>query len=416
MRQRYSDLTHELCVQAVLNCFNKKWKRGDVLSVLEKYGGVPRKMLKEEMREQSINLRLEAVESLAFEMEQRIEYLLAGDEDALDLDNVVIVPRADGMTGKIRDIARLCIMHQLFGHLLYLGLKPLLKARILPQQFASIPGRGQTGLKRKIEKCMRKKNLHIKCAVKTDVYHAYGTMMYSVVIRQIEKEIPSAKWIIEVLKAVARIAPGGHLIIGGYLDAWLFNLMMSYALRYVLSHKAKRRGKENQIVKMCPSYMDDFGLLGSRMAGLRSVARKLDVWLRKHYGVELKPERKEVTILSVAEEKSRRKMKGSKHCAPGLDMGGYVVHRTYTTIRRGIYRRARRQFLRAGEEFKRTGTVMLYRARYLVSYNGYFKATDTRRAAELLQVHRLVAIAKRVIAAHSRMDAYKTVQRSACKC
>lgn len=85
------------------------------------------------------------------------------------------------------------IAEQLYGHLLFLGLKPLLRARILPQQFASIPGRGQTGLKRKLEKCMRKKKLRIKCAKKTDVHHAYGTMRYDVAIRQIRKEIPSAE-------------------------------------------------------------------------------------------------------------------------------------------------------------------------------------------------------------------------------
>lgn len=416
MRQRYNELTHALCVRAILECFDNKWRRGDILDTLEKYGGVPRRLLKEEMREQSIRLRLEAVESLACEMEQKIMDLLDGDADALDLDDVVIVPRADGMTGKMRDIARCSIMHQLYGHLLFLGLKPLLKARILPQQFASIPGRGQTGLKRKLEKCMRKKKLRIKCAKKTDVHHAYGTMRYDVAIRQIRKEIPSAEWILALLEALEQKAPGGHLIIGGYLDAWLFNLMMSYAIRFVLSHKGKRRGKETPIVRMCPTYMDDFGLLGSRMAGLRSVARKLDVWLRKEYGMELKQQCKEVSILSAAEEKARRKMKGARHSAPGLDMGGYVIHRTYTSIRRAIYRRIRRQFLRAAAEYRRMGTVPLYRARKLISYNGYFKGTNTRHAAEILQVQTLVGVARCVIAAHSRMAAYQNKQRSVCKC
>ena len=62
------------------------------------------------------------------------------------------------------------------------------------------------------------------------------------------------------------------------------------------------------------------------------------------------------------------------------------------------------------------GTVPLYRARKLISYNGYFKGTNTRHAAEILQVQTLVGVARCVIAAHSRMAAYQNQQRSVCKC
>ncbi len=34
--------------------------------------------------------------------------------------------------------------------------------------------------------------------------------------------------------------PDGVLLIGGYLPCWLFNYVMSYVLRYILSHRKVR--------------------------------------------------------------------------------------------------------------------------------------------------------------------------------
>lgn len=49
----------------------------------------------------------------------------------------------------------------------------------------------------------------------------------------------------EIFKSVA---PGGHLIIGGYLDAWLFNFVMSYAIRYLYTLGSTRRGKRYRML------------------------------------------------------------------------------------------------------------------------------------------------------------------------
>lgn len=401
MKQRYRELTHELAVKAVLDCFDGKWNRNDVALTVEKYAGISRQSLRAELARNEMWLRLEAADAIAYELEQRIGDLLAGRADDLDLDPVIIRQRPDGMTGKIRDIALLSVMHQLVNHVVFLGLEPLLRARILPCQYASIPGRGQTGLARKAEKLLRSKRLGVAVIRKTDVHHAYGTTRYAAIIAMIRKEIPDAQWIIKTLEALARIAPHGVLIIGGYIDAWLFNLVMSYALRYVASEYRERRGKRMYLVVAVLGYMDDTALLGRREASVKSAAAKLDNWLRTRFGICLKPSNRGCKLLTVAEEHALR---GSRRRPPGLDMGGYVVHRTYTSIRRAIYRRIRRAYLRAAWQFDRTGTVMLCRARKLISYNGYFKRTDTRKARQLLRVDELQAVARRVIAAHGARE------------
>lgn len=411
MKQRYNDLSHDLCVRAVLNCADGKWDRADILSVMEKYGGVPRELIKAEVADQAMHIRLEAAESVAYELEQRIDDLLEGRADDLDLDAVVINIRADGMTGKLREIANCSVMHQMLGHLVFLGLQPLLMARILPNQFASVPGRGQTGMMRKIQKYLRAENLGIRCAKKTDVHHAYGTAQYDVVLKILHKEIPNARWILVTLEALKKVAPDGHLIIGGYLDAWLFNFLMSYALRYVNGIGTMRRGKLQRSVRADAAYMDDFGLMGSRLASLRSATRKLDVWLHQNFGMELKNMNCEIQLMSVAQEHA---MRGGLPKPPGLDMGGYRVHRTFTTVRRKIYVKVRKQYLRAWRQICTDGTVMICRAKKIISYYGYFKNTDSRYAQEKLHVQETLKISRAVVSAHDRFEAMMKGMNDVC--
>ena len=402
MKQRYNELTHGLCVRAVLEAFEDKWLRRDVLQLANKYGGISYGQLKQAKETADLRPVLEAAEGIALELEERILELLDGDEDALDLEPVEISIRPDGMTGKLREIADLSPMHQLVGHLVKLGLDPLLNAKLEYGQCASISGRGQTGLKRRVERWLRRKGLGIRFAKKTDVKHAYNSLLYAICIGIIQKAIPAARWILATLKALARNAPGGHLIIGGYLDAWLFNFVMSYAVRYVLSLCKERRGQKVPLVVRVVTHMDDFGLLGRREADVKSATRKLARWMEKELHLTLKPG-KETRFLSVEEEHRRKKAKrpAGRGC-PSLDMGGFRMRRTYTTVRKCIYLRARRAYLRVAAEIKRKGWMCIQRAYRIGSYFGYYKHTASRRARERLNVDRLTFLACCTVSQHNK--------------
>lgn len=387
MKQRYENLTHELCVRAVLEALNKKWHRKDILLLMEKYGGVPRTLMLDSIREQDMTLRLEAADSIAYELEQRIQDLMDGVATDLDLEPVVTTKRKDGATGKIRDIARLDIFHQILGHLLYLGLEPLFKARITPFQFASIPGRGQNGLVKKLKKSV----WNVKYAIKLDVVSAYKSAKYESVIKTLRKEIPNAKWIISCIEAISQIAPDGHLIIGGYLDAWLFNFLMSYAVVYLKNLHKTRRNKRTYTVKELVVYMDDFGLMGDNLKALEQAAYGLCCWLDHRYQMKIK-------IGKVTRICTRRDGK----CTSGLDMGGYVVRKGIVIIRRSIFRRMRRQFLRAAREVDKTGTMPLFRAQRLIAYHGYLKHSNSRKAAKNLRETELLKVARYITGYHMR--------------
>lgn len=86
--KRYLPLTHEMCEQAVLEAFDDKWFRRDYLATVEKYGGISRATLSRAAQVSDWNPRLEAVNGIALEMEQRVEDLLEGETKDLDLDPV----------------------------------------------------------------------------------------------------------------------------------------------------------------------------------------------------------------------------------------------------------------------------------------------------------------------------------------
>lgn len=409
MKQRYHELTHELCVKAAFACFEQKWHRPDFRTLMWKYGGVSDQELRKEEDAQAVNSKLVAMEGVAYEMEQRILDLLDGDPDALELDPVKERPHIDGIKQKRRIIAECCVMHQCFNHLAVQGLMPLLMARILPQQHASIPGRGQVGCKRQVERYLRRKSLGIRYALKLDVEKAYPNTHPAVVLGLLRREIPSARWLLALVEALLAMSPRGGLIIGGYLEAWLFNFVMSYALRYILSRGKLKRGAWQPLVVRLVAYMDDVCLLGRRRANLVSAARQLAKWMRAELGLNLTMG-DEVAFLSIEEEHRRRHLKGAARGCPGLDIAGFVIRRTYTTIRKTTFLRARRQFLRAGRGMARGGYVPLYRAYKLVSYYGHFTETASRAVRERLRVDKLKSAAAKTISRCAKAAAQRERQ------
>lgn len=410
MKQRYSEYSHGLAWLAADACFAGKWTRRDVLAFVEKNTGISRREIWKGELDADLHARLEATDAVAYYIDEMMAQIMAS-EDPEDMEPVRIARRPDGMTGKVREIASLCIPHQLLGHVAVLMLKPLLDARILPSQHASIPGRGQTGLKRQAGRILRRKSLDIRFVVKTDAVHAYGTTMYREIVTMLEEEIPAAKELLQLLRYLASLAPGGHLIIGGYLDAWLFNLFMSYALRHVLAQGRIRRGRFLRDVIRTESYMDDVGLMSRTPSGLKRGMRAMAAWFAGH-GMAIKQTSGIIPILSAEEERHRRKeTRPARRGCPALDMGGYLIHRTYVTIRPRVVKRTIRAFRRAWEELKRTGTIQRQRAESLAGRYGPIQQTNSARFREKYHVREVMQTALHVQAFWARERARKERRR-----
>ena len=403
MKQRYNELTENLCWQAVDACFNHKWSRADILTYMEEYAGISRREIYAAELHSDRNAKNEATDCIALRLMDLVEEIADGGEPEIELPT--IKPRQDGMTGKIRNIACLCIDHQLLGHVAVLGLKPLFKAILLPQQHASVPGRGQTKLAKQTARYLRKESLGIRFAQKTDAVNAYGSLMYERVIRLIEKRIPSAHWILAVLRYLGKLAPGGHLIIGGYIDAWLFNYAMAEALRFVLATGHERRGKFIPYVVRVENYMDDVCLMAETRSGLKKAVKKLSSWMQLYLGMTVKTTTGVIRILSVAEEKRRKKLSlPSQRGCPCIDMGGFRICRTHTTMRERILKRAIRTFTRAWREIQATGTIRRARAQAIIARNGFVKQTCSDAFRRKYHVEQIVNMAKKITGYWSRVQ------------
>lgn len=408
MKQRYNYYSHNLAYKAVASCFDRKWNRIDILTFIEEYAGISRYEIYEDVINNTVWSKIEAIDTIAYFVDEMVS-LIMEDKEVEDIYPVVINERPDGMTNKIRKIANLSIPHQLLGHIVKLGIEPLLKARILPQQHASIPERGQTKLKNQVGAYLRMKSLGIQYAVKTDIVHAYDSLKYSDVIKFLENEIPSAVWIIKIMKYLEKLAPEGHLIIGGYLDAWLFNYMMSYAIRDVMKQGSYRRNKFYPYASRIVTYMDDFCIMSRTRTGIRRTFQALSIWLNRNLNMSIKQTSLILDLYSVQDERKAKYMSfPSQRGCPGIDMGGFEIHRTYITMRARVAKRVIRAFSRAWNEMKRTGTIQRQRAQSLISRYGHIKQSTSKYFQEKYHTDEIIRIAKKICAFWNRRRAIET--------
>lgn len=412
MPRLYDDMSHDLAFLAVMKAFENKWLRGDVRTFIEEWTGYAREELLEDELEKgqlSGSLKYQITDEVAYVIEDMIDGIMHGIDP--DFQHVSLHRRADGATGKMRDIAYLCIKHQLLGHTVYQGIKKLLCKRILPTQHASIPGHGQTRLARQIRRILNRK-LGIKYFVKTDCTGAYASVKYDLVISLIKQEIPRARWIIKSLKVLKRYAPGGHLIIGGFLDAWLFNYVMSYALRYAENLVKVRRGKRIPLVIRSVTFMDDMFLAGRSRSALIQAVRDLKEWLWAKFGMTLRTTTDVIRLYTIEEEKAH-KHRGTPagRSVPMVDMGGYKICHSHITIRRRNAPRIIRCMERAWEEYQRTGTIKRQRACQIISRNGMLKNSFSYQFCHKYHVYELLKVAKKVQAYWARVERKKRRER-----
>ena len=97
------------------------------------------------------------------------------------------------------------------------ALQPLFRAKLLPCQYGSIPGRGQVSGKRKIERILRRKHRGRIDAVKGDIRKAYPSVTVDCVMRLLRRDIGKNKTLLWFIEALMSNYPGAHLCIGGYL-------------------------------------------------------------------------------------------------------------------------------------------------------------------------------------------------------
>ena len=357
---------------AVVECFRNKRSRKDFQRLLCKTGKITKREIVEDQLNKDFKRTLEAESEVAKMLTQRII-----NRD-LQLKPIRQFQRIDGLTQKLRDICQESPEQQVFEYIGVYALKPLFRAKILPIQYGSIPNKGGVAGKRKIERLLRKKFHGKVVALKGDVTKAYPSVTIPVVMEMLRRDIGKNKVLLWFLGALMSNYPGNHLCIGGYLPAWLFNYVMSYVLRYIYEQAQIRRGKRNRLVYAIVCYADDFTIYGD-VSKLKKAMKKATIWAHDKFGLKIKDIWQFYQVASFDDERENleERRKGSKKRTPGVDMMGYVVRRRYTTIRGRVFRRIRRQVLRAWEDFKAKGFIPWWRACRIAAYKGWIKHSNS---------------------------------------
>lgn len=357
---------------AVVECFRNKRSRKDSQRLLCKTGKITKREIVEDQLNKDFKRTLEAESEVAKMLTQRII-----NRD-LQLKPIRQFQRIDGLTQKLRDICQESPEQQVFEYIGVYALKPLFRAKILPIQYGSIPNKGGVAGKRKIERLLRKKFHGKVVALKGDVTKAYPSVTVPIVMEMLRRDIGKNKVLLWFLGALMSNYPGNHLCIGGYLPAWLFNYVMSYVLRYIYEQAQIRRGKRNRLVYAIVCYADDFTIYGD-VSKLKKAMKKATIWAHDKFGLKIKDIWQFYQVASFDEERENleERRKGSKKRTSGVDMMGYVVRRRYTIIRGRVFRRIRRQVLRAWEDFKAKGFIPWWRACRIAAYKGWIKHSNS---------------------------------------
>ncbi len=311
--------------------------------------------------------------------------------------------RMDGLTRKLREICQESPEQQVMEYIAVVGLRPLFKAKILPIQYGSIPKKGQVAGKRKIERLLRKKFQNKVDVIKGDATKAYPSITVICVMRLLERDIGKNKVLLWYLGALMENYPGGHLCIGGYLPAWLFNYVMSYVLRYLQDQHQIRRLQRKPLVLAIVCYADDFCIFGHQSQLVKAM-KKTTRWAKDNLGITIKNvwQFYNVSTLEAEKEMFGLRRLGSKKRTPGVDMMGYEIRRTYTIIRGRVFKRIRRQILRALTNVATLGFIPWWRACRLSAYKGWLKYSNSQNFVRKYEVNRLMRLSSKSASKHGK--------------
>ena len=375
----------EFNLPAVTKCLKKKLSRNDFRRILCKTGAITRQEIAQDQLSGDMHRVREAEKALSVMLTDRI---IARE---LKIKPIRQFERVDGLTNKLRELCQESPEQQIYEYIAAKALKPLFKAKLFKSQYGSIPKRGGVAGKRKIERLLRRKFKGQVAVIKGDIAKAYPSVTVSLTIKMLRRDIGKNRMLLWFVGEVMKNYPDGHLCIGGYLPAWLFNYVMSYVLRYLYDQAQIRRGKRQRLVYAIVCYADDFAIYGD-MSKLKKAMKKATVWASTELGLNIKKAWQFYRIKDFEAEKENHKerLKGSKKRTEGVDMMGYVVRKRCTIIRGRVFRRIRRQTIRAWNDLKAMGYVPWWRACRIMAYKGWVVHSDSRKFADKYDFYKLL--------------------------
>lgn len=370
--------------KCIYDCLDGKWRRKSVANLLSKHSDIPAKHIIEIILSKDYDKLSESIDNLAKSISQNI--ILR----RLELPPIQWFTIEDSCTGKIRDIGKESILHQIYNYIAVYGIKDMCTAKIGYSQCACVPERGQVYGKNIIEKWLRKDIAGTKYCLKMDIKKCYPSIDKNRLLSFLKRDIKNDTllWLLE--KLIDMFDKG--LSIGSYLSQWLCNYYLSYAYHYAVEQLAvekTRRGvtKRTRLVNHVLFYMDDIIFLGGNKRDLMKAFNLFSTYLDKVLGLTIKSSWRLFRVQYTDKY-------GKSHGSP-IDIMGFKFYRDHTTVRRRTFFKFRRKILIIEKCIRYKEAINKHLAENTVSLYGWLKNCDCYK---FLHNHReAVGIARKAV-------------------
>ena len=244
------------------------------------------------------------------------------------------------------------------------------------------------------------RNKALKYFAKLDIKKCYPSIPCDKLISFLERHIKNDMliWLIkELLKSFEQ-----GLSIGSYLSQFLCNLYLSQIYHFI-GHQYKIRkhkdGTKERISLACHRlfYMDDILILSKSAKDIHKII-KLLINYCKELGLIIK---KKWFVKQMPYSK--------KHDSNFIDMMGFRIYRTHITIRRRVFKRIRRVYMKVYKLWKIHRDILVEFARRCISYYGLIKNSDSFKVIKKYHIKDVLKICKKVVKNYDKSKIqYKT--------
>lgn len=275
--------------------------------------------------------------------------------------------RRDGSNGKERRISILNIKQLAYDHIAVMALEPVLKG-IGQFQVSSIKGKGGGYAIKTIRRWMRDKKLNY--FIKLDIKKYFPSIDQKLLVSFLIKRVDNPLLIRLIARLIISCDEGG-IHIGSYLSQSLANYYLSYIYHKIDDLRYIRHDKSIKSVEHLLFYMDDFLLLGRNKHKLQEAAIYAVQLAKEEMGLTIKPN---YCVHRILDYKCKRKDKGH-----WIDIVGYRFSKQGVTLRKSIFRRAHRMFIRVKRSISTKKHVSFSQCCRLISYWGFLQHTNCFR-------------------------------------
>lgn len=390
------DITdRNLIKYATYNCLQSKYTRKDTLKLLSYYSN-------ENISTEQIYKMIK--ESGKISVSPYVENIIDGLRNEIINKNLILKPifykeKLDGTCLKIRRIGIQDVKQQIYDYIAVEGIKPMLK-RIGEHQYASIKGRGQINGVRRIQKWLRNKN--IRYAGKADIKKCFENISREKMMNFLNKYVKNdlLLWLINELLSTFE----SGLSIGSYLSQFLCNLYMSQLYHEISENMFRIRKHKNgtneriNLVNHVLIYMDDILILGTNSKDLNKAMKLIIKFANNIMGLDVKSS---WTIFKTRLQD--RKYEDNKYKGQFIDIMGFRIYRWHTTIRRRIFKRIRKSYMKALKFIKIHKEISMSLARKCISYYGYIRHTDSFKFKKHYKVYEIMRYCKRKVLDESKI-------------